>query len=66
MRADVVVSPRPTPEDLEEACRETEHAVLAEHRKCHVPLVLWRDGRIVKLDPTDPAARGPGSSPAKH
>ncbi len=66
MRADDLVPPRPTPEDLEEACRETEHAVLAAHRKNQVPLVLWRNGRTVRLDPTDPAARAVGPSPAKH
>lgn len=66
MRADVGVPPRPTPEDLEDACRETEHAVLANHRQSRVPLVLWRDGRIVKLDPSDAAARVPGPPIAKH
>lgn len=60
MRAEDLAPPRPTPEDLEEACRETEHAVLALHRKSRVPLVLWRNGRVVALDPTDPAARAPG------
>jgi hypothetical protein len=66
MRADDLVSPRPTPEDLEDACRETEHAVLASHRKSSVPLVLWRNGRVVKLDPADPAARVSGAPPVKH
>jgi hypothetical protein len=66
MGADVVVPPRPTPEDLEDACRETEHAVLAGHRTSQVPLVLWRSGRIVKLDATDPAARAAAPPTAKH
>lgn len=65
MRAEDMAPPRPTPEDLEEACRETEHAVLAAHRKGRVPLVLWRDDRVVTLEPTDPAARAPGPMPSK-
>lgn len=66
MRVDALVSPRPTAEDLEEACRETEHAVLAIHRQTQVPLVLWRNGRVVKLDSSDPCARVPGAAPPKH
>jgi hypothetical protein len=67
MHADVTLPPRPTPEDLEEACRETEHALLACHRHHRLPLVLWRDGRIVRLDPSDPAARAaPGAPPSRR
>jgi hypothetical protein len=40
--------------------------VLTGHRTTQVPLVLWRNGRVVKLDPTDPAARAAGSPAAKH
>lgn len=50
---------RPNPEDLEAASREAEHAVLERHRKGRVPLVLWRDGRIMKFAPSDPRARAP-------
>lgn len=64
MRDNLIVPSRPTPEDLEDACRETEHAVLACHRRHKVPLVLWRDGRVVKLEPTDPVARASLKPPA--
>jgi hypothetical protein len=50
---------RPNPEDLEAASREAEHAVLERHRKGRVPLVLWRDGRVLKLEASDPRARTP-------
>jgi hypothetical protein len=63
MRDNLILPARPSPEDLEDACRETEHEVLARHRQSKVPLVLWRDGRIIKLDPADPAARAAGPPP---
>ncbi len=59
MHARSIVPVRPNPEDLEAASRETEHAVLERHRKAREPLVLWRDGRIVKFEATDPRARTP-------
>lgn len=41
--------------DAEKALREAVAEVIEEHRRTGRPLIVWRDGKVIELDPNDAA-----------
>jgi hypothetical protein len=55
-----------TPEVVKQANAAMEHAsndVLLRARRCKTPIVAWRDGQVVELDPCSPEFDQPKEQP---